>query len=134
MNVLFVCVANSGRSVMAERLFRRAVDGRHQARSAGSEPGNAAHPRVIEVLAEVGIDATDHVPRKIDQELLEWADVAVSTCSEEVCPITPGVRRIRWVFTDPKNLPLEQVRGIRDQIDAKIVELASEIDAGSQAT
>lgn len=119
---------------MAERLFRRAVDGRHQARSAGSEPGNAAHPRVIEVLAEVGIDATDHVPRKIDQELLEWADVAVSTCSEEVCPITPGVRRIRWVFTDPKNLPLEQVRGIRDQIDAKIVELASEIDAGSQAT
>jgi protein-tyrosine-phosphatase len=134
MNVLFVCVANSGRSVMAERLFRRAVGNRHQARSAGSDPGSTAHPRVIEVLAELGIDATDHVPRKIDHELLDWADVAVSTCSEEVCPTTPGVRRISWVFTDPKSLPLEQVREIRDEIDAKVAELADEIDAGDRTT
>jgi arsenate reductase len=128
MNVLFVCVANSGRSVMAERLFRRAAGDRHQVRSAGSEPGQSAHPQVIEALAEVGIDATDHTPRKIDQELLDWADIAVSTCSEEVCPITPGVRRISWVFPDPKNLPIEQVRDVRDEIDAKVVDLASELD------
>ena len=50
MNVLFVCVANSGRSVIAERLFRRAAQGRHQARSAGSEPGTAPHPQVVEAL------------------------------------------------------------------------------------
>ena len=128
MNVLFVCVAKSGRSVMAEQLFRRAAHGRHQARSAGSEPGNAVHPQVVEALNEIGIDASAHVPRKLDQDALAWADVAVSTCSEEVCPVTPGVRRISWVFDDPKNLPLEGVREIRDGIDRHVHELLAQLD------
>ena len=89
MNVLFVCVANAGRSVLAEQLFRRAAGGRHDARSAGSEPGDAVHPQVVEALNEIGIDASHHVPRKLDRDALAWADVAVSTCSEEVCPVTP---------------------------------------------
>jgi arsenate reductase len=131
MNVLFVCVANSGRSVMAERLFRRAAQGLHQARSAGSEPGSVAHPQVVEVLREIGIDASDHVPRRLDQEALEWADLAVSTCSEEVCPVTPGVRRISWVFEDPKNLTLERVRRIRDEIKRSVEQLVAELDRES---
>jgi arsenate reductase len=130
-NVLFVCVANSGRSVMAERLFREVAAGRHEARSAGSEPGSAPHPQVVEALREVGIDATDHVPRKLDGDALEWADVAVSTCSEEVCPVTPGVERISWEFPDPKNLSLEQVRPIRDEIKRRVEELVEELDAAS---
>ena len=133
MNVLFVCVANSGRSVMAERLFREAAPGRHQARSAGSEPGPAPHPQVVEALREVGIDASDHVPRKLDQEALDWADVAVSTCSEEVCPVTPGVRRISWVFEDPKDLPLERVREIRDDVEKSVERLLRELDADATA-
>lgn len=128
MNVLFVCVANSGRSVMAERLFRQIAGERHQARSAGSEPGSAPHPQVVEALRELGIDASDHVPRKLDQEALQWADVAVSTCSEEVCPVTPGVRRISWVFEDPKNLPLERVRAIRDEIKHSVELLVEDLD------
>ena len=128
-HVLFVCVANSGRSVMAERLFREAADGRHEARSAGSDPGTAPHPQVVEALKEVGIDASDHVPRKLDADTLAWADLAVSTCSEEVCPVTPGVRRISWVFEDPKNLPLERVREIRDEIERSVQGLVSELDA-----
>jgi arsenate reductase (thioredoxin) len=133
MKVLFVCVANSGRSVMAERLFRQAAQGRHQARSAGSEPGQAPHPQVVEALREIGIDASDHVPRKLDREALEWADVAVSTCSEEVCPVTPGVRRIGWVFEDPKNLPLARVREIRDEIKESVEQLVHELDAEATA-
>ena len=133
MNVLFVCVANSGRSVMAERLFREAAHGRHQARSAGSDPGSASHPQVVEALREVGIDASDHAPGKLDQETLEWADVAVSTCSEEVCPVTPGVRRISWVFEDPKNLPLARVRAIRDEINESVEQLVRELDAEATA-
>jgi arsenate reductase len=129
VNVLFVCVANSGRSLMAERLFREAAHGRHQARSAGSEPGAAPHPQVVEALREVGIDASDHVPRKLDQDALAWADVAVSTCSEEVCPVTPGVRRISWEFEDPKNLPLDRVRVIRDEIAKSVDEFIGRIDA-----
>lgn len=127
MNVLFVCVGNAGRSLMAERLFARAAAGRHEARSAGSDPGAEAHPNVLEALREVGIDASDHVPRKLDPKLLEWADLAVSTCSEEVCPVTPGVRRISWVFRDPKGLPLEEVRAIRDEIGRAVDELAQTV-------
>src|SRR5574339_661121 len=110
---------------MAERLFREAAHGRHRARSAGSEPGTAPHPQVVEALSEVGIDARDHVPRRLDREALEWADVAVSTCSEEVCPVTPGVRRIRWVFEDPKDLPLDRVRRIRDEIERSVGRLVA---------
>ena len=134
MNVLFVCVANSGRSVMAERLFREAAQGRHEARSAGSEPGIAAHPQVLEALEELGIDASDHVPRTLDQDALEWADISVSTCSEDVCPVTPGVRRISWVFDDPKNLPLERVREIRDEIEERVEQLVRELDAAATAS
>lgn len=129
MNVLFVCVANSGRSVMAEHLFRRVAGDRHSARSAGSNPGTAAHPQVVEALAEIGIDASSHVPHSLDAADLEWADVAVSTCSEEVCPVTPGVRRISWVFPDPKALPLEEVRPIRDEIERAVEQLARELNA-----
>jgi arsenate reductase len=128
VNVLFVCVGNSGRSLMAERLFRRLAGDRHQARSAGSEPGEAAHPAVVQALREVGIDASDHVPRRLDAEALAWADVAVSTCSEEVCPVTPGVRRISWAFEDPKHLPLERVREIRDEIERSVEQLVRELD------
>jgi protein-tyrosine-phosphatase len=132
VNVLFVCVANCGRSVMAERIFNRHAGGRHQARSAGSEPGTAAHPQVVEALKEIGIDASDHVPRKLDAEALAWADVAVSTCSEEVCPVTPGVRRIRWLFEDPKNLPLARVREVRDEMEENVEQLLVELDAHAE--
>jgi arsenate reductase len=131
--VLFVCVANSGRSLIAERLFRELAGGRHQARSAGSDPGTAAHPQVVEALQEIGIDATDHVPRKLDPDTIAWADLAVSTCSEEACPVTPGVRRISWEFPDPKNLPLEQVREIRDQINRRVDELVAQLDQEAAA-
>jgi arsenate reductase len=133
VNVLFVCVANSGRSLLAERLFREAANGRHRARSAGSDPGTAPHPQVVDALREVGIDASDHVPRRLDPQALDWADVAVSTCSEDVCPVTPGVRRISWVFDDPKNLPLVRVREIRDDIDRHVRELVTELDAEATA-
>ena len=128
MNVLFVCVANAGRSVMAERLFRAVAGARHEARSAGSDPGAAPHPQVLDALAELGLDASDHVPRRLDAELLAWADVAVSTCSEEVCPVTPGVRRIALVLPDPKGLPLEEVRPVRDELRRRVATLVAELD------
>lgn len=131
--VLFVCVGNSGRSVMAEWLFCRLAGDRHETRSAGSDPGGAVHPPVLEALAEIGIDASDHVPHKLDANDLAWADIAVSTCSEEVCPVTPGVRRISWEFPDPKTLPLEQVRRIRNEIERHVEQLVHELDGEANA-
>lgn len=127
MNVLFVCIGNQGRSVMAERLFRRAAGSAHAARSAGSAPGAATHPVVLEALAEVGVDARDHVPRRLDDEAVAWADVVVATC-DDACPVVPGKRYVAWRMRDPMGLPLEDVRAIRDEIDAKVRQLAAELD------
>jgi arsenate reductase (thioredoxin) len=118
---------------MAERLFFRLAGDRHQARSAGSDPGPAPHPQVVQALREIGIDATDHAPHKLNSDDLVWADVAVSTCSEEVCPVTPGVRRISWEFPDPKTLPLEQVRSIRDDIERHVEKLVHDLDQEATA-
>jgi len=113
--VLFVCVANSGRSVMAERLFRRDAGDRHAARSAGSAPGAAAHEEVLAALAEVGIDASDHVPHGLNDEAIDWADVVVATC-DDACPVVPGKHYVNWQLPDPKARPLEEVRTSRDEI------------------
>ena len=133
MNVLFVCTANGGRSVMAERLFLREADGRHAARSAGSKPGAAAHPQVVAALAELGIDASDHVPRLLDQEAIDWADVVVATC-DDACPVVPGKRYIAWNLPDPKHEPIERVRVIRDDIADRIRRLVDELDSRGEET
>jgi len=125
-NVLFVCVANSGRSVIAERLFRRAAGERHAARSAGSAPGAAVHPQVLAALAEIGIDASDHVPRKLDEEVVHWADVVVATC-DDACPVVPGKRYVSWQLPDPKNRPLDEVRAIRDDVAGRVEQLVAEL-------
>jgi arsenate reductase len=127
LNVLFVCTANGGRSVMAERLLRREGRGRHAARSAGSNPGTEAHRQVVEALAEIGIDASDHVPRKLDEEAIAWADVVVATC-DDACPVVAGKRYIAWNLPDPKHESLERVREIRDDIDEHVHELLAELD------
>jgi arsenate reductase (thioredoxin) len=126
-SVLFVCVANSGRSVMAERLFRGAAGGRHEARSAGSTPGTAVHPEVLQALRELGIDASDHVPRKLDDEAIAWADVVVATC-DDACPVVPGKRYVSWQLPDPKNRPLAEVRTIRDDIATRVEQLVEELE------
>ena len=112
---------------MAERLLRRDAGGRHHARSAGSAPGMHAHPQVLEALREIGIDASDHVPHKLDDEVVEWAEVVVATC-DDACPVIPGKRNIAWDLPDPKRMPLEQVRQLRDEIAASVRKLVAELD------
>lgn len=124
--VLFVCIGNQGRSVLAERLFRAAAGPTHEARSAGAAPGTATHPEVLAVLLEVGIDASDHVPAKLDDTLLDWADVVVATC-DGACPVTPGKQRLDWHMTDPMHRPVEEVRAIRDEIRDRVAVLLTEL-------
>jgi hypothetical protein len=80
-----------GGTILLDAMFGGPISGAsmNPMHSLGPEPGNAPHPQVVEALREVGIDASDRVPRKLDQEAMDWADVAVPTCSEEVCPVTP---------------------------------------------
>jgi arsenate reductase len=126
-NVLFVCVANAGRSVLAERLFRRAAGDRHEARSAGSAPGARVHQVVVDALREIGIDASGHVPRRLDDDDVRWADVVVATC-DDACPFVPGTRYVGWQLRDPKDRPLTEVRKLRDEIASRVEELVAELD------
>jgi protein-tyrosine-phosphatase len=130
--ILFICVANSGRSVMAERIFNNLAAGRHHARSAGSEPGAAPHPLVVEALGEIGLDCSDHIPRAIDPAEVALVDAVVSTCGEEACPVTPpGTKRIYWNLPDPKSRPIAEVRKIRDDIYARVEELVVDLDGSA---
>ena len=112
--------------MLAERLFRAAAGAGHVARSAGNTPGAATHPAVLEALREVGIDASDHMPQLLDDELVDWADVIVATC-DDACPVVPGKRYVNWQLPDPKHLPLAQVRPIRDEIERRVAELVREL-------
>src|SRR2546423_860095 len=131
-NVLFVCVANSGRSVMAERLFRQAAGGRHKARSAGSDPRPAAPPQMPVAPGVVGSDAPDPTPLGPGGEAIGWADVIVATC-DDACPVIPGKRYVGWELPDPKPLPLEQVREIRVKIEQLVQQLVEELDRETAA-
>jgi protein-tyrosine-phosphatase len=127
VTVLFVCVHNSGRSQMAEAIFNRLSGGRHRGISAGSNPAEAVNPVVVEALREIGIDISGRRPRKLTAEIAEEADIAVTMgCGEGVCPIVPGEIR-DWPLEDPTGKPVEAVRKIRDEIEARVKALLAEL-------
>ena len=129
--VLFVCLHNAGRSQMSEALFARDAAGRHEARSAGTAPGDRVHPEVVEAMRELGIDLSTRLPRQLTDEDAEWADVVVTMGCGDECPFIPGKRYLDWDLPDPKDRPLEEVRATRDEIARRVVELLGELDESS---
>ena len=127
-HVLFVCLHNAGRSQMSAALFERAAEGRHEASSAGTTPGEHVHPEVVEVMREIGIDLADRVPRKLTTELAEQADVVITMGCGDECPYIPGKRYIDWDLEDPKGRPVDEVRATRDEIARRVSELLEELD------
>ena len=123
-NVLFVCKQNAGRSQMSEALFRRAVNGRHEARSAGTQPAAEVHPTVIEAMRELNVDLSSRRPQRLTDELSTWADVVVTMGCGDECPYIPGKTYIDWDLKDPADEPLEVVRSVRDQIGSRVTALA----------
>ena len=126
-NVLFVCTQNAGRSQMSEALFARAVNGKHQARSAGTRPAERVHPTVVGAMREVGIDLAGRRPQALTDELAQWADVVVTMGCGDACPYIPGKRYIDWELTDPAEKPLAEVREIRDDIRGRVDRLITEL-------
>ena len=129
-SVLFVCLHNAGRSQMSQALFERAAAGRHSAASAGTTPGERVHPEVVEVMGELGIDLADRRPQRLTDELAARADVVVTMGCGDACPYIPGRRYLDWDLRDPKGLPRDEVRAIRDDIAARVAQLAAELDGG----
>ncbi len=124
--VLFLCVANSARSQMAEGFARAAAPKEIEIFSAGSSPARV-NPYAREVMGEVGIDISSHHSKSIDEVPAERIGTVVTLCAEEVCPVFPGqVERLHWPLDDPAATAgsADEIRGhfrrIRDQIREKV--------------
>jgi arsenate reductase len=125
--VLFVCVHNAGRSQMAAALLARHAGDRVTIRSAGSEPAERLNPAVVEAMREVGIDIAAEQPKLLTAELARDADVVVTMGCGDTCPVFPSKRYLDWELDDPAGLGLDEVRPIREEIDAQVRALAAEI-------
>jgi arsenate reductase len=125
---LFVCLHNAGRSQMSAALFERAAAGRHDALSAGTTPADRVHPEVVEAMRELGVDLAGRRPQLLTRELAEQADVVVTMGCGDACPYIPGKRYLDWNLPDPKGLPVEEVRAIRDDIASRVERLVTELD------
>ena len=126
--VLFVCVQNAGRSQMAAALLNLRADGRVHVRSAGSQPAEEISPAVVEALAELGLDVHEEFPKPLTDEVVRAADAVITMGCGDACPIYPGKRYEDWEVEDPAGKPLETVRRIRDDIDARVRQLLDELE------
>ncbi len=127
--VLFLCVHNAGRSQMAAGWLRHLAGDRIDVYSAGSNPGDAINPSAVAVMDEVGIDISGQQPMRWTDETVRAADVIVSMGCGDACPVYPGKRYVDWELEDPAGRPVDMVRGVRDQIRARVDGLIAELDA-----
>jgi arsenate reductase len=125
--VLFVCVHNAGRSQMAAALLDHHAKGRVHVRSAGSDPTDQINPAVVAALDEWGIDLAQEFPKPLSDEFVRAADVVVTMGCGDACPIYPGKRYEDWELQDPAGQPVEVVRRIRNDIDARVQQLLAEL-------
>ncbi len=125
--LLFVCVHNAGRSQLAAALAEHLSAHRVHVRSAGSAPTNEVNPLVIDVLAERGITMQTPYPKPLSDNVIGAADVIVTMGCGDACPIYPGKRYEDWKVADPDGQPIEVVREIRDDIQARVTTLLRDI-------
>jgi protein-tyrosine-phosphatase len=111
---------------MAAAFFNQLADSQKaQAISAGTEPGERVHPEVQAVMQEVGIDLSHVKHQKLTEELARDAQLLITMGCRDKCPYVPGLRRNDWPLRDPKGLPTEEVRAIRDDIKSRVQDLLS---------
>jgi protein-tyrosine-phosphatase len=125
--VLFVCVHNAGRSQMAAGLLTLRSQGRVHVRSAGSDPADQINPAVVEAMNEIGVNMSEEFPKPLTDEVVRAADVVITMGCGDACPIYPGKKYEDWDLQDPAGQDLETVRGIRDEIDARVQKLIAEL-------
>jgi arsenate reductase (thioredoxin) len=120
MKAVFVCVENSNRSQMAEAFAR--MEG-IEAYSAGSRPSGKVNPKAIEIMKELGFDLTSHHSKSLDDLPDVQFDIAVTMGCGDACPNLKANRRQDWEIPDPRDMPPDQFREVRDLIRRKVKEL-----------
>ena len=127
-NILFLCVANSARSQMAEGLARELFADKSHIQSAGSAPATL-NPYATQAMAELGIDLSDHFSKNVEDIDMSEVDLIITLCADEVCPIVPNrIEKLHWPLPDPAsddpNLSetelLERFRAARNDIKTRI--------------
>ena len=124
--ILFLCVANSARSQMAEGLARARFGETVNVQSAGSQPSRVS-PLAIRALAEIGIDITRHRSKAVSEIDPAAVDLVITLCAEEVCPVFLGkAKRLHWPLPDPAAAEgtgeerLARFREVRDELMRRI--------------
>ena len=125
--LLFLCVANSARSQMAEGFARMLGEGKIEAHSSGSRPSGKVNPRAIQFMAEMGYNLGTHTSKGLDTFNGTPVEVAVTMGCGDSCPMVNAKRREEWQIPDPKELPDEGFRQIRDLIRDKVKALLDSI-------
>jgi arsenate reductase len=122
--VIFACVHNAGRSQMAAALFNEHADPTlAHALSAGTQPAERVHANVVTAMKEVGIDLERSRPQLLTAGLTSDAALLVTMGCGDQCPYVPGVEVDDWPLPDPKDLPLPEVRAIRDRLREQVSKL-----------
>ena len=129
LEVLFVCVQNAGRSQLAAAIMRHLGGERVRVRTAGSAPIDAIRPAVVTALDEIGVPLGGEFPKPLTDDVVRAADVVVTMGCGDACPVFPGRRYLDWAVADPAGQPLDRVREIRDDIDARVRGLLDELAA-----
>jgi protein-tyrosine-phosphatase len=119
--VLFVCVENSCRSQMAEAFARIHGGGKIKPYSSGSRPSGKINPKAIEAMKEIGYDLSIHTSKSLNEVPKEQYDYVITMGCGDACPLVPARHREDWAIPDPKGLPDEEFRKIRDLIETKVI-------------
>jgi arsenate reductase len=126
-SVLFVCVHNAGRSQMAAGFLEHLGGDRVNVYSAGSAPKESINPIAVEAMQEKGIDISGRSPKVLTTESVQASDVVITMGCGDACPFFPGKRYEDWVLDDPAGKGIEEVRRIRDQIEARVKSLLQDL-------
>ena len=132
--ILFVCVENAGRSQIAEGFFRKYAPEGFEPLSADTKPVSQINPLAIQVMNEVGIDISKQRSKDLTEDMMRNSDKIINMgCMEKnFCPTLFIPKVVDWGIDDPKNKPVEEVREIRDEIERRIRELATDISIAEE--
>jgi arsenate reductase len=132
--VLFVCVENAGRSQMAEGFFRRYAPEGYEPLSAGTKPISQINPLALQVMNEIGLDISAQKSKDLTEDMMRNSDkiINMGCMDKNFCPTLFIPKVIDWGIEDPKDKPIEQVRKIRDEIERRTKELATDVSVAEE--
>ncbi|OGN75747.1 MAG: protein tyrosine phosphatase [Chloroflexi bacterium GWB2_49_20] len=125
--VLFVCIENSCRSQMAEAFARRLAPDVIDASSAGSHPSGEINPKAIQSMRALGYDLNQQRSKSLGEIPRTKFDYVITMGCGDECPFIPAVHHEDWDIPDPKDMPLDEFRKIRNRIRERVEALASSI-------